>query len=441
MNKQQITIFEHDSLIVGQKYSGIIFKSSHLESLETFFGDGNYSHSSFLDLTKISKIKNQLESFPFYSLIKNGVRFCQFVGILQLNNLIIEVLPKADKNWNINFEKKGISEKAVWRNLLIKMLYTINSFDINITSFSSLKIIPNNFLDIYYELFISEIESLLYKGLINKYRDKEENRKSLNGNLIFSKNIQYNLIHKERFYVQTTGYDKEHQLHRILYKALKLLQQINTSQLLKSRINRLVTSFPEMKDFPVQENTFNKIVLNRKSQQYKTALNIAKMILLNFHPDISKGKDEVLALMFDMNNLWEKFIFNSIKSNPLFKVEEQKTADFWHINDQRKSYFKADIFITYENKNFVIDTKWKNLAHNIPSNEDLRQMFAYHHYYNASKTALLYPDNNKNITTGNYYKRTHDLKDEECSIIKVSVNTDIKLWQKEINDCIEHWIK
>jgi 5-methylcytosine-specific restriction enzyme subunit McrC len=369
--------------------------------------------------------------------MRNGVRFCQFVGVLQLKDLIIEVLPKADRSWEKENDKK---EKDTWRSLLIKMLQAVNAFDVNATSFSSLKLMPNSFLDIYYELFINEVELLFHKGLINQYREIEDNRKSLVGNLIFSKQIQYNLIHKEKFYVHTTEYDTLHHLHAILYKTLKILQQTNGLQSLKSRINRLLMNFPELNDINVMESTFDKIVLNRKSQPYKTSLLISKMILLNFHPDVTTGKDEVVALMFDMNALWEKFVYHSIKSNPKFEVEDQKVKSFWKINNQRMSYFKADIFIKYNGLNYVLDTKWKNLDDDKPSNDDLRQMFAYLHYYQATKTALLYPNNNEITITGNYYLREHDIKIEECSLLKIPIETDIRIWQKNIDKHIENWM-
>ncbi len=438
MNRKQITIFEHESLVLDEKYNGILFERKHLEALEAYYGDGKYKPNTFLNLSQLTKLNTDKNSFPFYSLIRNGVRFCQFVGVLQLKDLVIEVLPKADKSWDEADER---SEKDTWRSLLIKMLQAVNAFDVNATSFSSLKLLPNSFLDIYYELFITEVEQLFHKGLIRRYREIEDNRKSLVGNLIFSKQLQYNLVHKERFYVHTTEYDTQHQLHAILYKTLKVLQQTNGLQGLKSRINRLIMSFPELNDINVQESIFDKIVLNRKSQPYKTSLLISKMILLNFHPDVTKGKDEVVALMFDMNALWEKFVYHSIKSNPIFEVEDQKVEDFWKINNQRKSFFKADIFIKHNNINYVLDTKWKNLYDDNPSNDDLRQMFAYLHYYNARKTALLYPNNKEISVTGKYYERKHDTKDEECSILKIPIVNDIRVWQENINTFIQNWIK
>ncbi|OAB30558.1 5-methylcytosine-specific restriction enzyme subunit McrC [Flavobacterium fryxellicola] len=437
MNRKQITIFEYDSLIVNEKYNGILFEKKHLDALEIYFGDGKYKPNTFLNLSQLTKLTADKNSFPFYTLVRNGVRFCQFVGVLQLKDLVIEVLPKADRSWNVESEKE---EKDSWRNLLIKMLQVVNAFDVNATSFSSLKLLPNSFLDIYYELFIIEIETLLHKGLIKQYREIEDNKKSLSGNLIFSKQIQYNLVHKERFYVHTTEYDTQHHLHAILYKTLKVLQQTNGLQALKSRINRLLMNFPELNNVNVMESTFDKINLNRKTQPYKLSLLISKMILLNFHPDVITGVDEVVALMFDMNALWEKFVFHSIKSNPLFEIEDQKVAKFWKSNNQTKSYFKADIFIKYLTKNYVLDTKWKNMNDDKPSNDDLRQMFAYLHYYNAKKTALLYPDKNEKIITGNYHHRLHDKKDEECSLLKIPVQKDIREWQEKINEHIENWI-
>ena len=437
MHKKQITIYEYDTLVVGDKPNGILFEQKHLDALEVYYGDGKYKPNTFLNLSQFTKLTADKNSFPFYTLIRNGVRFCQFVGVLQLKDLIVEVLPKADRKW---IETSENSEKNTWRSLLIKMLQSVNAFDVNATSFSSLKLLPSSFLDVYYELFINEVELLYHKGLIKQYREIEDNRKSLVGNLIFSKQIQYNLVHKERFYVHTTEYDTQHQLHALLYKTLKVLQQTNGLQGLKSRINRLLMNFPEFNDINVMESTFHKIVLNRKTQPYKIALLISKMILLNLHPDVSKGKDEIVALMFDMNALWEKFVYFSIKSNPKFEVEEQKVEDFWKINNDRMSYFKADIFIRYNEQNYVLDTKWKKISDDKPSNDDLRQMFAYLHYYNAPKTALLYPGKEEQTVNGKYYERQHDSKKEECSILKIPVETNIKEWQAKINTHIEKWI-
>ncbi|MBK8111364.1 MAG: hypothetical protein IPK46_14080 [Saprospiraceae bacterium] len=199
---------------------------------------------------------------------------------------------------------------------------------------------PNNILDLYFEMFIKEVEYLLHNGLIKQYRKKEGNVTALKGNLLFGKHIQQNVVHQERFYVRHTSYDVLHTLHFILYKTIRLLQKINTNAELHSKIGALLLHFPEMPDIKVNPATFEQLVFNRKNQSYKKAIGIAKLLLLQYHPDISKGKNDVLALMFDMNLLWEQFVYITLRKANRFGRGVSGAPEFW------ESVSGAKIFTT-----------------------------------------------------------------------------------------------
>lgn len=410
--KENIIVFEHEILRFDRGEKKIT--KDQFEALELYYGNG----------------------LPFYSLVYNGVQFNEHVGVIQVGNTLIEVLPKADKT------PHSLTEDQRWRDLLIGMLRAVGSFDIKSTSSSNLKIKPNTILDLYFELFIKEVEYLLHNGLVKKYRKKEGNVTALKGSLQFSKHIQHNLIHQERFYVRHSTYDVEHTLHFILYKAIKLLKLINTNNDLHSRIGVLLLHFPEMPDIKVSDATFEKLVYNRKDQHYEKAIEIAKLLLLKYHPDVSKGRNHVLALMFDMNMLWEQFIFASLKKNKtdFNKVKAQTSKFFWKPENGRRTSMKPDIYIETDKGNIVLDTKWKNLNGYNPSPDDLRQMYVYHEYFDAKKVALVYPGNPENSKTGTYLKKDGEHDDKICSVVLINVEDDIKKWQIEIKKIIKTFI-
>lgn len=412
--KENIVVFEHEILRFDRGEKKIT--KDQFEALERYYGNG----------------------VPFYTLVYNGVQFNEHVGVLQVGTTLIEVLPKADRNPHSEKEDKK------WRDLLIGMLQVVGSFDIKSTSSSNLKIKPNTVLDLYFELYVKEIEYLLHTGLIKKYRKKEGNVTALKGSLQFSKHIQYNLTHQERFYVRHTTYDVEHTLHFILYKALKLLKQINTNSSLNGRIGALLLNFPEMPDMKVSEVTFEKLIYNRKNQHYQKAIEIAKLLLLQYHPDISKGRNHVLALMFDMNLLWEQFIYVSLKKNrtSFTKVKAQTSKHFWKPENGRRTSMKPDIYIeTTTDKRIVLDTKWKNLNGYNPSPDDLRQMYVYHEYFDAQKVALVYPGDCSKGKKGNYFDKDgiHN-ESKQCSVVLIDVQSDIKKWQQQITEQIETFV-
>ena len=375
MPSKPITIFEHGTLYENRGEPQL--KEGQLKALQLF---------------------NPNNKLPYYSLVHNGVRFCEYVGVIQVGKTIIEVLPKADKG------ESDDKEKTKWRDILISMLKVSGDFEVRDTSTSTLKIKPNSILDLYFEKFINEVEYLYHNGLIKKYRKTEGNKTALKGRLIFSKDIQKNLVHKERFYVNHTVYDYEHLLHVILYKALKILNKININATLASRIGALLLLFPEMPDRRITLKDFERIVINRKTIVYINALGIAKLILLNYHPDIKHGTNDVLALMFDMNKLWEKFVYMSLRKKLInYSVKAQNTKDFWQTGSGDRTTIRADIFIKNKENTVVLDTKWRNLYGKNPSSSDLQQLFVYHKFYKAMKTALVYPGT-PNIVKGIYKK-------------------------------------
>jgi 5-methylcytosine-specific restriction enzyme subunit McrC len=415
--KKHITVYEHNAIRLNEEIDGIKFDEAALKSLQNYYGE---------------------YGVPYFSLIHNGIRFNQHVGVIQVGNLVIEVLPKADNSF------AGANEKKQWRNILIDMIFAVGLFKIHAPSSTLLKFKTNSILDLYFELFINEVEYLLHHGLVKQYRKSEGNVRALKGSLLFSKHVQQNLTHQERFYVRFTTYDIEHKLHFILYRTIKLLKQINTNSALQSRIEVLLLHFPEMPEINVTEATFNQLVFIRKTQSYKKAIDISKLLLLHYHPDINKGKNNVLALMFDMNKLWERFVFMSLRKHKQtnITITAQTSKFFWRPEIGYRSEIRPDIIINKDKDDCVVlDTKWKNLKGYNPSLGDLRQMFVYHEYYNAKRVALIYPGKESSKSRGTYLDpKTSEESDKECSLISLSVEPKIKVWQKNIYNDFVRWL-
>ncbi|NOX47805.1 MAG: restriction endonuclease [Chlorobi bacterium] len=410
IDKNHITVFEHDPLWTHKGDQRIT--DLQLKQLQIFSGD---------------------KGVPYYEQIHNGIRFKEYVGVIRVGGLTIEVLPKADKSY----------EKAKWQKTLIGMLRAVNAFNIHAPSESSLNTKTNFILDLYFELFVKETEYLFNKGLIKKYRREENNSLSLKGSLLFSKHISRNLVHQERFYVRRTTYDNVHLLHQILFKTLLLLKDINTNTSLSSRIGSLLLNFPKTKDFKVTEAAFRKINFIRKTLDYKNSIEISRLLLLNYHPGLSNGQSDILALMFDMNLLWEKFIYISLRKYlpKDMVISAQTTKYFWRPEKGYGSTMRPDIVLTWDKETYVLDTKWKNIGDSNPSPNDLRQLYVYHEYYEAEKVALIYPGV-ENLKKGNYYDtQGNGLSAKECGLISIPSHKSITNGQEEIkNQIYGNWL-
>ncbi|MCF4101038.1 McrC family protein [Gillisia sp. M10.2A] len=396
---KSIKVFEHQFLKLGDN-----FKKHHLEAF--------------------SKL-NALHNDCYFDLRYNGLKFKNYVGVIQVDGLTIEILPKVD-SYN--------EEKDLWQSVLIDMLKATKKLKVQPVGSANVNRQNIHLLDLYFEWFLREVELLIKQGLIKQYYRETKNVKALKGKLEFSGHIQKNLIHKERFYTSYQIYEKDHLIHQILFYAMEIIENFSKGTYLYSKCKSIQLDFPDVSKCHIDSSTFSKIKYNRKNLPYKTALEIAKFIILNYAPNISSGEEKMLGLLFDMNSLWEEYVLIKLKleanSRDDVNVFGQRTKGFW-----QGITIRPDVVIEMRNQTYIIDTKWKNIKYSKPSTQDLRQMYVYNDYWDSYKAVLLYPSEKECLKPSFY---PFDKKEHECGIGKINVLKGDKLNQ-EIGKTILDW--
>lgn len=370
MANSTITVFEHTTLFVDEH---------------------EFTDANFKALVKY----NDLHKRKYFSVGYNKITFKSYVGVIQVGNKVIEVLPKAD---NVQPEQAGNKDK--WKSVLLFMLQQAGYIKINEMGKAAQSLQNSNLLDLYIYTFLKETAYLIHTGLVKKYRINRQNQTSLKGRLLIEKQIKHNYIHKERFFTEHTVYNKNNRFNAILKKALIILQRNSVNSIIKREAANQLLSFESVDCWEGNLADLNKLIFDRKTRSYAYAIEIARMIILNYCPDVSSGNKSILAILFDMNRLYEKFVYKALK-----REEERLIEHKLSINGKDRQLFWngrtliPDIIVDFEKEKegkkqpgkIIIDTKWKVLKNSNPADEDLKQMFAYNIQFGATHSILLYP--------------------------------------------------
>lgn len=374
-----------------------VFEYSHLVVNDLF------TESHFFELVKY----NEFHGNKYFTIGNKRIYFKNYVGVVQVGNLTIEILPKADLTETPNTTNK-------WHNALMQMLHISGYLNIDSISNADLQSQGLTIIDLLYRVFLKEVESLAHHGLIRKYRSKDENRNFLKGRLLFHKHIAENRLHKEKFYTKAQVYDHDNIYNQILLIALKLLKSKGEKKTYYPELNNLITFFDSVSVKKITESTFENISYSRNTLKYKKAINLAKLIIQNLYPDTKTGTNQVFGLLFDMNLLYESVVYKLLKKqedlfeNYQLKLFAQTSKKFWSNRSIRPDilgeYYSDKLGKT---KKFIIDTKWKRPKDGIPSDEDLKQMFAYNVHFGSNASNLLYPDcdNRKSFSSSYHFSK------------------------------------
>lgn len=328
-----------------------------------------------------------------------------YVGVIQTKDgTTIEILPKI---------KNATTEKS--KDILIKMLKTLKNSPFKNLSVANLKSSKIPLFEIFISMFLEELTVLVRNGIKSDYISKEENLKFLKGKLKISEQIKYNTIHKERFFVQYEEFISNRVENRLIKTTLQFLynkSKINKNQ---QRIREFLFVFDEIEISHNIKTDFSKIKLNRQMKDYEQVLLWCKTFLLENSFSPYKGNDIAFALLFDMNLLFESFVYSYLKKSSNFQdiKSQDRTHHLAYENGIGRFRLKPDIVIN--GGKIIADTKWKILsedkAYNGVLQDDMYQLYAYGTKYdNCEKMYLIYPFDELIIKNSYNYFKNKELK-------------------------------
>ena len=328
----------------------------------------------------------------------NKIKFINYVGIIKIKNLIIEILPKISLSNDIIKDRK----------MLIFMLSKCNKLSVDIKELLNSNILNNSLLDILAKVYSKKLLNELQKGLYREYVSKEEALSIIKGKILISKSIKENTINKNKMNCKYDEFTEDNLFNAILKRAINVILLSTKNDDVKKDLSIINNVFNEVSDMYISNNIISNYRLNRINNRFLECFTLAKLILLNSSMDKSLGKENGFSILFEINYLYEEYIGILLKevfhdSNIKVNTQEKSRYLLWNtLKEKNEIALKPDIVIYKDNKpKVIIDTKWKSSSVNdreVYSQSDIYQMYAYiTTYIECEECILLYPKVNSDI--------------------------------------------
>ena len=152
---------------------------------------------------------------------------------------------------------------------------------------------------------------------------------------------------------------------------------------------------------------YKNICVDKTHYRLKDIIKLSQLFLDNCSASLTYGNYNIVSLLFDMNKLFEKYIYTQLKKIYKQNIWYQYSKEFL-LKDVKtgikKVNLKPDMYLKLENFNIIIDTKWKRMDNTTIKESDAYQMNAYLSVLNNTKKCIvIYPKSYNNVELDNSF--------------------------------------
>jgi len=205
-----------------------------------------------------------------------------------------------------------------------------------------------------------------------------------------------------KYFCQFDVFTEDNGINQILKFTCEMFRSVVTNYSTRRVLDEIAFILAGISFHLVHLADFDRIHFNRLNEQFKPIIEFCRLFLEHSTVEFHAGKLETFAFVFDMNKLFEEFIYEFIHRNKTkIQVNGQNIIDVVAQKTIGKIFgefsLKTDITIHYieptskSTQSLLIDTKYKSLfekkTHQGVTTTDIHQMFTY-----SQSQVRKYPD-------------------------------------------------
>ena len=345
------------------------------------------------------------------------LRATQFVGVIRVGETTLQILPKID------YERAGSSDAlagsipfqiavdSAARNFLYLLSYA-QDLQIKRQDTTPLLAHRSDWFELLTRLLAAELHRQMKQGLHRSYVQLEETLRVIRGRWQLDRQLTRRPHVRHLFDVTYDDFSPDTLLNRIFQYVVGCLlfhsQEPGNRRLLRD-LSKWLVDVEQLGEIPQAD--LDSMHFTRLTERFRPAFNLARLFVENRAFQLAAGGHQTFAFVFDMNRLFEKFVYGFIARHRRqiltdgwggVRVREQAKGRPTYLAEklpggQRVFQLSPDILFTRPSGRavLILDTKYKELADGQRkqgvSESDMYQMLAYAVALDCRQTLLLYP--------------------------------------------------
>ena len=333
--------------------------------------------------------------------LRQEVKATNWVGVLQVPGLQVEILPKLAAGGG---EAASVQER---RNLL-RMLAVGGSIPVRERDLAGLSVLRESLLEVFITAFVLRLQHELRSGVDRSYHDVEESCPFLRGKLRVADQVRRNAAHKERFEVRYAVFGVDTVINRIIRASCRRLRAMSRRLANRNALQHAIQLLEDVDDSTVSINDFQRLTFTRSSERFRPLLDFCRLLFERRSPtQAADRRISTFSLLFPMETVFEAYVAGLIRGNAErlgcarrdVHVQAAGRHEFLMRSETNRRLYalRPDIVIDDDEGALILDTKWKRLDKRgagivaKPSTADVYQLYAYATRFEARRSILLFP--------------------------------------------------